>query len=194
MGSPNTTCVYLCISMAHLSIYILIFVAGFTYTHSTIILRYMDHVIARIKEIIDQEGVNQLTFAEKTGINKSTLSHVLTGRNSPSYTVLQKILAAYPYYRHEWLMNGEFPMVKEGYREVQARKTHIPLFTEDAPPSPFSSPTPKEKSETRSEMASSSTSSNIKKADITPSVSRKVEKIIVYYDDNTYQTFTPSDE
>lgn len=151
----------------------------------------MDHIVVRIKEIIDQEGVSQILFAEKTGINKSTLSHVLTGRNHPSSKVIQKILTAFPHYRHEWLISGEFPMVKEGYREQQAKQTNIPLFTEitesylqptpsnvpQQPPTPQVTPIPSPQIEV-----------------VTSHTARRVEKIIVYYDDNTYQTFMPQED
>lgn len=151
----------------------------------------MDHIVIRIKEIIEQEGVSQILFAEKTGINKSTLSHVLTGRNHPSSKVIQKILTAYPHYRHEWLLSGEFPMVKEGYREQQAKQTNIPLFTEmtenvfsESPHVPsYQPPTP---------QISPALTPQIEV--VTAQVARKVEKIIVYYDDNTYQTFMPLED
>lgn len=148
----------------------------------------MDHIITRIKEIIDQEGVSQILFAEKTGINKSTLSHVLTGRNHPSSRVIQKILTAFPHYRHEWLLSGEFPMVKEGYREQQAKQTNIPLFiemTEDTPPMTTHGSMPCQ-SPTSRNSPTIAPQTEIVTAHPTR---RKIEKIIVYYDDNTYQTF-----
>ncbi|MDO4695827.1 helix-turn-helix domain-containing protein [Porphyromonas sp.] len=151
----------------------------------------MDPIAARIKEIIEQEGISQILFAEKTRINKSTLNHVLTGRNQPSSKVIQKILSAFPHYRHEWLLSGDYPRVKEGYREEQAKLTNIPLFmdlkeaeliqTENTPP-------------TRHTALVNSTPCPHQ---VTPSPSnntRKVEKIIIYYDDNTYQTFLPQED
>lgn len=149
----------------------------------------MDHIAIRIKEIIEQEGISQILFAEKTGINKSTLSHVLTGRNHPSSKVVQKILTAFPHYRHEWLLSGEFPMVKDGYREQQAKQSNIPLFTEIAD---FTAPTATGGSPQPSTPSLPSIPHQIEITNNHPE--RKVEKIIVYYDDNTYQTFVPQED
>ena len=46
----------------------------------------------RIQKIIDEQGVSLNAFAQEIGVNRSTISHILTGRNNPSVEVLQKIL------------------------------------------------------------------------------------------------------
>jgi transcriptional regulator with XRE-family HTH domain len=46
----------------------------------------------RIKEILDSQGLNATQFAQKVNINVSALSHILSGRNNPSYDALQKII------------------------------------------------------------------------------------------------------
>ena len=50
----------------------------------------------RIQKIIDEQGVSLNAFAQEIGVNRSTISHILTGRNKPSVEVLQKILKRFP--------------------------------------------------------------------------------------------------
>ena len=46
----------------------------------------------RIQKIIDKQGIPLNAFAQEIGVNRSTVSHILTGRNKPSVEVLKKIL------------------------------------------------------------------------------------------------------
>lgn len=149
----------------------------------------------RIKLIIETEGVTQVAFAETTGINTSTLNHVLTGRNNPSVDVISKILAAYPQYESDWLLHGSGPMWTEAYSEQQVKSTSIPLFSDSdgdgtgSTPSPVTAPVPNSgvrrgKVEERTREATQTTTER--------NSSKRVQKVIIYYDDNTFETLYPS--
>ena len=60
----------------------------------------------RIKKIIEQEGLNVNKFSDIIGVNKSTMSHILSGRNNPSIDVLTKILKNFPLINANWLLLG----------------------------------------------------------------------------------------
>jgi transcriptional regulator with XRE-family HTH domain len=55
---------------------------------------------------MEEEGINASQLAEKLGIQRSTLSHILAGRNNPSLDVVYKILDAFPDISAEWLLKG----------------------------------------------------------------------------------------
>ena len=61
----------------------------------------------RIKEIIASEHLSDGEFADLVGIKRSTLSHCLNGRNDVSKDIITKIHNAYPYISINWLMFGE---------------------------------------------------------------------------------------
>ncbi|PLX00278.1 MAG: hypothetical protein C0593_01230 [Marinilabiliales bacterium] len=71
-------------------------------------------MVNRIKTIMDREGVNASQLAEKLGIQRSTLSHILAGRNNPSLDVVYKILDAFPDISAEWLLKGGEDSVYKG--------------------------------------------------------------------------------
>ncbi|WP_366663744.1 helix-turn-helix transcriptional regulator [Winogradskyella sp.] len=54
------------------------------------------------------------SFAEKIGVQRSSISHLLSGRNKPSLDFIMKVLHAYPEVDLYWLMNGkgEFPKIE----------------------------------------------------------------------------------
>ena len=60
----------------------------------------------RIRKIIQKEGLNVNQFSKIIGVNRSALSHILSGRNKPSVDVLEKILDSFPSVNANWLLSG----------------------------------------------------------------------------------------
>jgi len=65
----------------------------------------------RLQKVIDFYGESASGFAEKIGVQRSSISHILSGRNKPSLDFVMKVLHSYPEVELYWLMNGkgEFP-------------------------------------------------------------------------------------
>ncbi|NRA10559.1 MAG: helix-turn-helix transcriptional regulator [Crocinitomicaceae bacterium] len=61
----------------------------------------------RILVILKSNNLSASEFASKIGINRSNLSHVLSGRNKPSLDFLAKIITNYPNVNASWLITGE---------------------------------------------------------------------------------------
>jgi len=51
-------------------------------------------------------------FADEIGVQKSSISHILSGRNNASLDFIQKVLLSYPEVNMEWLMFGKGPLFK----------------------------------------------------------------------------------
>ena len=60
----------------------------------------------RIKQIIEREGMSQSQFADFSGVNRPTLSHVIAGRNNPSIEIMMKIHQKFPKINIHWLFDG----------------------------------------------------------------------------------------
>jgi len=67
----------------------------------------------RIKFIIDSEKLTYSKFADIIGVQRSGISHILSGRNNPSLEVIQKILEAFTFINTDWLLFGKGEMIKE---------------------------------------------------------------------------------
>ena len=65
----------------------------------------------RLQKVIDFYNETGSSFAEKIGVQRSNISHILSGRNKPSLDFVMKVLHSYPEVELYWLMNGkgEFP-------------------------------------------------------------------------------------
>jgi transcriptional regulator with XRE-family HTH domain len=73
----------------------------------------MSELKDRIKHIIDSENLTYSKFADIIGVQRSGISHILSGRNNPSLEVIQKILEAFNFINTDWLLFGKGEMVKE---------------------------------------------------------------------------------
>ncbi len=154
----------------------------------------------KIEKIMQVENLNSAQFATEIGIQGSTLSHILNGRNKPSLDVLKKIMNRFRTINPEWLILDSGTM----YR--QEKHSQTPTLFDSIEENQL-------KSDDYGTKISSKNDSvfdiNQKKADvqsalsqILPSVApaqdlnlkveppRSVKRIIIYYTDNTFEEFS----
>ena len=60
----------------------------------------------RLKNWMESEGLKPSALADTIGVNRATISHILSGRNKPSIDFLEKLLSAYPNINANWLISG----------------------------------------------------------------------------------------
>ena len=60
----------------------------------------------RLKLFLTMEGLSPSQFADKLGIQRSGVSHLLSGRNKPSFEFINKMLLAFPKINPDWLILG----------------------------------------------------------------------------------------
>ena len=63
-------------------------------------------IVLRIKKIIENNELNAASFAEKIGVQRSGISHILSGRNKPSLEFLSKIQHKFEEVEYDWLLLG----------------------------------------------------------------------------------------
>ena len=61
----------------------------------------------RLEKIISFYGETASSFSDKIGVQRSSISHILSGRNKPSLDFVLKILSEYPEVELYWLLNGK---------------------------------------------------------------------------------------
>ncbi|WP_462318096.1 helix-turn-helix transcriptional regulator [Marinilabilia sp.] len=63
----------------------------------------------RLQEILKRERLTPARFAELVGVQRSSVSHILSGRNKPSLEFLRKIMASLEHISPDWLISGVGP-------------------------------------------------------------------------------------
>ncbi len=66
----------------------------------------------RIILLIKAKNLTAAQFADEIGVQKSSISHIISGRNNASLDFIQKVLLCYPDVNMEWLMFGKGPLFK----------------------------------------------------------------------------------
>ena len=69
-------------------------------------LNYQE-IIARIEAIRKKEGLSAASFAQRIGVPRSTISHLVSGRNKPSLDLLVKIIDSFPEVTLDALVYGK---------------------------------------------------------------------------------------
>jgi transcriptional regulator with XRE-family HTH domain len=71
----------------------------------------------RFKVLLDQLNLSPSEFADRIGVQRSSISHVLSGRNKPSIDFLEKILNVFPDIDTTWLITGRNTSLKTSKKE-----------------------------------------------------------------------------
>lgn len=86
----------------------------------------------RLKKILDYYGLSASAFAEVITVQRSSISHILSGRNKPSLEFITKVVNAFPDIDLLWLLSGvsEFPKSTAPLPKVEpTQNVSIPILT-----------------------------------------------------------------
>ena len=67
--------------------------------------------VERLEKLLQYYGVSAAAFADKIQVQRSSISHLLSGRNKPSLDFVLKIVKTFPEVNLYWLLygKGKFP-------------------------------------------------------------------------------------
>ncbi len=128
----------------------------------------------RLQKILDYYRVSATAFSEEIEVNRSTISHLLSGRNKPSLEFVMKVIQHFPEVELYWLLNGKgtFPSATElSASNQKSVETHKPL-----PKTPINHPTMTSAEENK-------TLQNINTKDIA------IERIVVFYKNGSFKSY-----
>ena len=82
--------------------------------------------VLRLKKIMTYYNENATSFSEKIGVQRSSISHILSERNKPSLEFILKVLSSYQEINLYWLLNGQGdflindskPQKQESYKKI----------------------------------------------------------------------------
>ena len=148
-------------------------------------------MLERILDIIKKKKLTPSQFADEIGIQRSGISHIRSGRNNPSLEFVMKVLKRYPDIKPEWLLYGTMTEDKaaQSVEESIARSEKVNIaekvpdkvLPNDVPATLFDDPGVVEsKSENKPVRSLKKEKSG-----------KKIEKIVVFYDDRTFREYEP---
>ena len=152
----------------------------------------IEDFIKRLETLLDYYSLNASSFADKIGVQRSSLSHLLSGRNKPSLDFILKILEVFPDVDLYWILNGKGtfpksndanPRIENGTANTKSQNTTAPL-EESISQNLFS------------EIPNSVSLLETKKVEspnfISGINSDEIDKIVVFYKNGTFKSYNPS--
>ena len=155
----------------------------------------IDDFIKRLEIILDYNSLNASSFADKIGVQRSSLSHLLSGRNKPSLDFILKIIEVFPDVDLYWILNGKgtFP-----------KSQNIIGATIPTPTPTFDNPILESKIEMQTDLFSekitepknrveenfTNTTPNMQMASPLKN-SSEIDRIVIFYKNGTFKTYSP---
>ncbi len=138
----------------------------------------------RIARLLKEENLTSGRLAERIGVQPSSVSHVIAGRNKPGYDFIVSVLRHFPTLNPDWLILGEGEM----YRQVSVVPDSLPESAEISPQILSLSDEPVEEPNPEKEVRIEETE---QKGEIQVQViDKQIDKIIVFYTDRTFSAYT----
>lgn len=143
---------------------------------------------SRLQKLLDSEQLTPAKFAEILGVQRSAISHILTGRNNPSFDFINRILHKFPALSSDWLITGKGNMYKT---VVQGSLFDFNAPKHESPSERIAEPKPVNSAIDTDVKNSENPSDLLKVTDVTSGSATKkmVKKIVVFYTDNTFEEF-----
>ena len=168
---------------------------------------------SRVQKIINYSELSSSEFADEIGVQRSNISHVLSGRNKPSLDFLMKIKDRFPEIQWEWLIEGKGTMVFSENETASTPSTYLleeSKINDDEPiiTGLFSIPSQEideniKQEEEKSEISEPkqyniventpeiSENKNISETEAPTEKGNSIKKIVFFYENGKFEVFEP---
>jgi len=83
----------------------------------------------RLQQFITAENISQSQFADKIGVARASISHILAGRNRPGFDFIESMAKNFPALNIEWLITGKGKMYKSDKADIVPERVETDLFS-----------------------------------------------------------------
>ena len=143
----------------------------------------------RIQLILKSMNLSPSQFADEISVQRSSLSHIISGRNNPSLDFVSKVLTSYPDISSDWLLFGKGTMIRKTKKE-QTEPIREAIKDEDM--SEYKVETSIKKTEKQSPVTTEKEKKNPQEVLASQEKDKDLEGIIILYTDNTFKTYKPA--
>lgn len=150
----------------------------------------IDDFIKRLEIILDYYNLSASAFADKINVQRSSLSHLLSGRNKPSLDFIIKVIEVFPEVDLYWILNGKGTFPKSDDTITNIETTQNPAVEEKIIQNELEIP------DLFSAVPNNNFEKTVQHADsdykiTTPSSANNIERIVIFYLDGTFKNYVP---
>ncbi len=140
----------------------------------------IEDFIKRLEIILEYYSLTASSFADKIGVQRSSMSHLLSGRNKPSLDFIMKLVEEFPEVTLEWILNGKGSFPKDDFAptpiKIEVEKKVEYKKIEDL----FSTEIAEKNKPIENEKTTTNTISENKS---------EIERIVVFYKNGTFKNY-----
>lgn len=153
-----------------------------------------DDFIKRLESILDYYSLNASSFADKIGVQRSSLSHLLSGRNKPSLDFILKIVDVFPEVDLYWILIGKGTFPKSELKNEANRVAPTPTFIQPIVETEIEKQTDlfsekNSNAKNRKEENLPNLFSNTKIVTINK-IDNEIDRIVIFYTNGTFKTYS----
>ena len=160
----------------------------------------------RLQQFLAAENISQAQLADTLKVARASVSHIIAGRNKPGYDFISSLLRCYPTLNPDWLINGKGKMYRtaDNASSVPGESGNAVVEDDDLLFPDSETIAPQDSPSIQTSIIQNNTTSQLQpdikhsQADISqlqPEIrqrqieikQRKAVRIVVLYDDGTYQ-------
>ena len=143
----------------------------------------IDDFIKRLEIILDYYNLSASAFADKINVQRSSLSHLLSGRNKPSLDFIIKVIEVFPDVDLYWILNGKgtFPKSEKNF-SIQSTKQEV-TSDETNTPDLFST------EQTNSKQPFINNEIGKKTISLSNNDAKTIERIVIFYTDGSFKNY-----
>jgi transcriptional regulator with XRE-family HTH domain len=121
----------------------------------------------KIKQLLADKALSPSIFADEIGIQRSSVSHILAGRNKPSLEMVQKIVKRFPELGLDWILDENSLPPSSTEPAILKTKKQLADNTDSA----------------KLKEAAEPTRPELRRAE------KKIDRIVIFYTDGTFAQF-----
>ena len=154
----------------------------------------------RIRLLLETLNLTASQFADEIDVQRSGVSHIMSGRNKASLEFIRKILARYPEISPDWLISGKGPMYRHTSQKSESAETvnQPPIEKENTKElfdfnSEASEEMPGKRAHESSRDKSKVIENSSKETSTTQDKAKQIERIIILYNDGSFKDYFPGE-
>jgi len=132
----------------------------------------------RLEKIMSYYDLSAASFADKIQVGRSSISHILSGRNKPSLEFVMKVVQSFPEVELYWILNGKGIFPKNEMAPPTLPKTENEVVKKENGQKFGEEITPNEEEKKA-----------LSKQNTTTSTKKKISRIVIFYEDGSFEAF-----
>lgn len=142
----------------------------------------------KIKQVLTIKQLSPSQLADEIGVQRSSISHILSGRNRPSLDIIQKIVRCYSDFSYEWFLEDDSQLSTNIGASIDTQPVNF------IPSSPTNALLPSSVERTRPQP--------INRASIDKTIvpeknelsvtGKQIDRILIFYNDGTFLEYKPA--